>query len=153
MPPNTHTLRHASAPAPRPQAPGHEAFDARLDDDSRRDEDARFDDSAHFDLAAPPDPDAPDGGDARFDEDALLSRYAALARRARALFGEPMPDPAQVPDAIVREFEDVARRLGPYVSAMPGARALSAAEFHALRAFDAMLESDEPRAPGATTAS
>ena len=140
MPPNPHPPRHASAPAVRPQAPNLEP------PASRRDEDSRLDDVAR------PGHDAPAGDAMRRDEDALLARYAALARRAHELFGEPMPAPAQIPDAIVREIEDAAHRLGPYVSAMPGARALCAAEFHALRAFDEMLESDGPRQPGTTPA-
>ena len=141
MPPNTHTLRPAWAPAARPRAPGHAPHESRADDDPSR----------PGDVALPGEAPPERGVTCREDE-ALLARYAALARRAHALFAEPMPDTEQVPEAIVREFEDAAHQLGPYVSAMPGARALSGAEFHALRAFDEMLESDGPRDPAAKPA-
>ena len=153
MPPNTHTLRHASAPAVRPRAPDGEPLPSRLDDGSRSDEDSRLDDDAmRPGEALSRGDESRDSGDPRVDDEALLARYAALVRRAHALFGEPMPAPALVPEAIVRELEDAAHRLGPHVSAMPGARALSSAEYHALRAFEAMLESDAARFPAAKPA-
>lgn len=150
MPPNTHTLRHASAPAVRPRAPVGEPPSSRHDEGWRPDEDSRL----GGDVARPGEPfhrgdESPDLDDTRLDDEALLARYAALARRAHALFAEPMPDAAQVPEAIVRELEDAAHQLGPYVSAMPGARALSSTEFHALSAFEEMLESDDARTPDA----
>jgi len=151
MPPNTHTLRHARAPAARPRAPGHAPPASRPDDDPSRRADAAVPGDA------PPERDETCREDEALlargvtcrEDEALLARYAALARRAHALFAEPMPGAAQIPEAIVRELDDAAHQLGPYVSAMPGARALSGAEFHALRAFDEMLESDDPRTPDA----
>jgi hypothetical protein len=83
--------------------------------------------------AARADAPTPEASDAHRGGDALFARYRAIARRAHALVGAPAPDRVGVPEAIVREIEDVVHRLGPYVSAMPGARALSAAEIAGLR--------------------
>jgi len=101
-------------------------------------------DAAARPLHAPPAPvQQASAPDAARERDALLARYRAIAGRAHALVDAQMPAPGSAPDAILREIEDLTHRLGPYVSAMPGARAQSAAEIAGLR---------EPDLPGTSAA-
>jgi len=76
-------------------------------------------------------------------QDRILQRYRALARRtAEALEAAPTdaaasgPEstfaPADTPDEVFELLEDAVYRLGLYVSAMPGARPRTRAEFEAL---------------------
>lgn len=65
--------------------------------------------------------------------DPQLDRYAALAARAHALLRDPEPDSLSAPPAVARLLALAVHRLGPYVSAMPGAQPPAAPELDTLR--------------------